>query len=277
VVRPEATGHVRADPGQIEQVLLNLALNARDAMPEGGTLILELADVVLDESYTREHADARPGRHVMLTVSDTGTGMDAATVARIFDPFFTTKPKGQGTGLGLSTVYGIVKQSGGYVAVYTEPGRGTTFKVYLPRVDDPVDAPVTVVEPPSLGGSESILVAEDEAGVHRLVQRVLQEHGYEVQIATTPGEAIRLATEHAGSIDLLLTDVVLPHMNGGALADQIRAIRPGIGVLYMSGYTDNTIAKLGVLEVGAPFIHKPFSPAGLARKVRAVLDARVLR
>jgi signal transduction histidine kinase len=274
VLRPGAIGHVRADPGQVEQVLLNLALNARDAMPDGGTLILELADIVLDESYTREHADATPGRHVMLAVTDTGTGMDAATVARIFDPFFTTKPKGQGTGLGLSTVYGIVKQSGGHVDVYTEPGRGTTFKVYLPRVDDPVDARVAQPEPPSLGGCETILVAEDEAGVHRLVQRVLDEHGYEVLLATTPEQAVSLATDYAGSIDLLLSDVVLPHMSGRVLADQIRAIRPGIAILYMSGYTDNTIAQLGVLEAGTPFIQKPFSPGGLARKIRAVLDTR---
>ena len=276
VMRPGAAGHVRADAGQIEQVLLNLALNARDAMSGGGTLTLELADVVLDETSTRDHPDINPGPYVRLAVTDTGTGMDQATVARIFEPFFTTKPKGKGTGLGLSTVYGIVKQSGGLMTVDSEPGRGTTFTVYLPRVDEPVEAPIRKSEPPPQGGSETILVAEDEPGVHRLVSRVLKQLGYEVLLATTPEQALAHARDHDGPIHLLLSDVVLPQMSGRALADRIRERRPEVAVLYMSGYTDVMIAQLGMLDAGTPFLQKPFSPSLLARRIRASLDGQAL-
>ena len=274
VLKPGAAGHVRADAGQIEQVLLNLALNARDAMPGGGILTFELADVVIDQSSTRDHGDISPGQYVKLAVADNGTGMDSVTVARIFEPFFTTKPRGKGTGLGLSTVYGIVKQSGGFMTVDSEPGRGTMFTVYLPRVDEPVDTPVVKREPPPVGGSETILVVEDEPGVHRLVQRVLKQLGYAVLSATTPEEAVADARHHRGPIDLLLSDVGLPQMSGRALADRIREIRPGIAVLYMSGYTDPMIAQLGMLEPGTPLLQKPFSPAVLARGVRSALDGQ---
>jgi CheY-like chemotaxis protein len=272
VVRGVPAGRVRADPGQIEQVILNLALNARDAMPGGGTLILEVADVILDESYTREHADAHPGSFVMLAVSDNGTGMDAGTAARVFEPFFTTKPQGQGTGLGLSTVYGIVKQSGGHIALYSEVGTGTTFKVYLPFVNDPVDKIVAPHTPTLLDGTETILVAEDEPGVRRLVERVLEHHGYRVLPVATPHEAIEMARAHAEPIHLLLSDVVLPHMSGRALAGHVIDILPDVRVLYTSGYTDNTISQLGVLEPGTPFLQKPFTPEALLRKIREVLD-----
>jgi PAS domain S-box-containing protein len=264
-------GRVKADPGQVEQVILNLAVNARDAMPDGGTLVLEVADVVLDESYTRCHATTKPGRYVMLAVSDTGAGMDAATQARVFEPFFTTKQKEKGTGLGLATVYGIVKQSGGHIWLYSELGRGSTFKVYLPRVDAAVDTPVT--QPPlgSLLGSETILVVEDEESVRKLVRKALERYGYRVLLAATPSEALEVARAETSTIHLLLSDVILPQMSGSALASQIVHGRPAMRILYMSGYTDDAIVRYGVLEQGTPFLQKPFTPEGLARKVREVL------
>jgi signal transduction histidine kinase/CheY-like chemotaxis protein len=274
-VETRTTGHVgrvKADPGQIEQVILNLAINARDAMPEGGTLMLELADVTLDKPYTLQHAGTRPGRYVMLTVSDTGVGMDEATRARIFEPFFTTKELGKGTGLGLSTVYGIVTQSGGNIWVYSEPGGGSTFKVYLPRVDAPPDQPPVRVAPDSLAGDETILVVEDEPGVRALVQKVLAQYGYQVVVAATPQEALLIATREAGRFDLVISDVVLPQMSGRALAAQILSSQPHARVLYMSGYTDNAIVHRGVLDAGTPFLQKPFTPEALARKTREVLQ-----
>jgi PAS domain S-box-containing protein len=275
VVRtPPEIGHIKADAGQIEQVILNLGINARDAMPDGGTLLLELMDVELDVSYTRQHVDASPGPHVMLAVSDTGGGMDAATAARVFEPFFTTKPKGQGTGLGLSTVHGIVKQSGGIIGVYSEPGAGTTFKVYLPRVDAPIDVTPAATTVETRHGSETILLLEDEDAVRGLAERVLEQHGYRVLAAATPGEALGLAAGCKGGLHLLLSDVVLPGMSGTSLAHKLLADHPGLSVLYMSGYTDGAIVQNGVLERDTPFIQKPFTPEALLRKVRAVLDRR---
>ncbi len=264
-------GRVKADPGQIEQVLLNLAVNARDAMPKGGTLMLEVHDALLNESFSRRHVTIKPGPYVMLAVSDTGTGMDAATQARIFEPFFTTKEKGKGTGLGLATVYGIVKQSGGHIWLYSEPGRGSTFKVYLPRVDDPVDVPVKPAALGTLRGSETILIVEDEESVRELVQRVLEHFGYSIMTAGTPTEALDIINRETRPIHLLVSDVILPQMSGSTLASKILSTNPGMRVLYMSGYTDDAIVHHGVLNRDTPFLQKPFTPEALARKVREVL------
>ena len=271
---PPDIGHVQADPGQIEQVVLNLAINARDAMPGGGTLLLELTDIVLDESYTRRHVDAAEGPHVMLAVSDTGMGMDAATASRVFEPFFTTKPQGKGTGLGLSTVHGIVKQSGGSIEVYSEPGRGTTFKIYLPRVDAPIDVTPLGAPEKARGGSETVLLLEDEEAVRALAERILAQHGYRVLVAATPREALDIAAGYQDSLHLLLSDMVLPEMSGPSLAEKLLAGRPGLSVLYMSGYTDHAIVHSGMLEHDTPFIQKPFTPEALLLKVREVLDGR---
>jgi PAS domain S-box-containing protein len=265
-------GAVKADPGQVEQVIVNLVVNARDAMPRGGRLTIELHNVELDETYTRAHVDARPGPHVLLAVSDTGCGMDAATMARIFEPFFTTKGE-KGTGLGLATVHGIVKQSGGHVAVYSEVGRGTTFKVYLPRVEQ---------QPPSgqshaglatvPHGSETVLLVEDEDGVRALTRHVLENCGYTILEACDGPGAVRLAGQHQGPIDLLVTDVVMPRMSGSEVAGRLAERYPGMKVLFLSGYTDDAVVRHGILEAEVAFLHKPFSPASLAVKVREVLD-----
>ncbi|MEO8348638.1 MAG: PAS domain S-box protein [Acidobacteriota bacterium] len=268
-----ALGTVRADAGQIEQVIMNLAVNARDAMPRGGQLSLETANVELDETYTRTHVPAQPGPYVMLAVSDTGAGMDEATRERIFEPFFTTKEKGHGTGLGLSTVYGIVKQSGGYIWVYTEPGRGTSFKVYLPRVSAPAE-PLSAAEaaPVSVGGAETILLVEDEESVRALSRKILESKGYRVLEAADGAQAVELALGRP--IDLLLTDMVLPGMGGREIAARIHDTHPRAKVLYTSGYTDDVIVRRGLMERGAAFLEKPFTPTVLARKVREVLDQR---
>ncbi len=263
---------IEADPGQLEQVLLNLVVNARDAMPHTGQLTIETAGVVLDEAYTSKHPEAQPGLHVMLAVSDTGYGMDAATRQRIFEPFFTTKPREHGTGLGLSTVFGIVKQHGGNIWVYSEPGQGTTFKIYLPAVETltttvPAEDPVAEL----LQGTETILVVEDEAAVRELVSSTLQAYGYRVLETDDPDRGLELAAAHKGVIHLLLTDVIMPGMNGWQLFQQLVATRQELKVLYMSGYTDNAIAHHGVLDEGVAFLQKPFTIHHLLQKVRAVL------
>ncbi len=264
---------VRADPGQLEQVIVNLVVNARDAMPRGGRLTIETARVDLDAAYAWEHGTVEPGRYALLAVTDTGVGIDRAAQARLFEPFFTTKEFGKGTGLGLATVYGIVKQSGGYIWVYSEPGRGATFKVYLPRVElagEPVAAP----QPPAraLGGTETILLAEDEPAVRNLARRVLEKHGYTLLLAATGRDGVRLAEQHGSPIDLLVTDVVMPEMGGRELAQRLTTWQPSLKVLYLSGYTDDAIVHHGVLDAGVAFLQKPFKPDELVRKIREVLD-----
>jgi PAS domain S-box-containing protein len=267
-------GSIKADIGQLEQVLVNLAVNARDAMPAGGHLTIETSDVELDETYARQHAAVEPGAHVVLVVSDTGHGMDAATQQRLFEPFFTTRPIGQGTGLGLATVHGIVAQSGGHVAVYSEVGFGATFKVYLPRTDA---APETVAASPAgpdAGrGNEIILLVEDEEIVRQFAHKVLVRNGYTVHAMGTPARAIEFAKSHRDRIDVILSDVVLPHMSGRALVNELQQHHPESRVLYMSGYTDSAIVHHGVLEPGMWFLQKPFSGDALLRKLRELLDA----
>ena len=269
---------VRADAGQIEQVIMNLAVNARDAMPSGGKLTLETSNVTLEEDYSRLHAPLRPGEYVMLAISDTGAGMDADTQSHIFEPFFTTKGQ-KGTGLGLSTVYGIVKQSGGYIWVYSEVGRGTTFKVYLPRVASIGEAataqPAVSVETHKVEpGTETILLVEDEANLRYLARQFLEKQGYRVIEAADGAVAMQIAVAHEGVIHLLLTDVIMPGMNGRELAQRISEIRPNVQVLYMSGYTENVVGHYGTLDAGVRLLQKPFSLRNLKSIVREVLDAR---
>ena len=267
-------GHVSVDPSQLEQVIVNLTVNARDAMPEGGQLMVELTDVELDAAYVATHPEATVGPHVQLAVSDTGIGMDSATQARIFEPFFTTKETGRGTGMGLATVYGIVKQSGGSIYVYSEPGHGTTFRVYFPRVaGTAAPAVAEPIEPrPSAAGSETMLLVEDDAAVRGFARRTLEAQGYEVLEAGSGAEALALADAHAGMIDLLVTDVVMPGLQGHRLAEQLRAARPGLRVLYVSGFTENSVIHRGVAAEGIAFLAKPFSAEALGRAVRAALD-----
>ena len=267
-------GSVKADPGQIEQVLMNLALNARDAMPNGGKLTLETANAQLDASYASEHQPISPGRYVMLAVSDTGEGMSPEVQARIFEPFFTTKEVGKGTGLGLSTVYGIVKQSGGYIWVYSEPDRGTTFKIYFPSVDQDAESLGTEKRPNNaLRGTETLLLVEDDSQLRQLSSSVLAHCGYRVLVASGPEEGLATAKANHKDIRLLITDVVMPGMNGRQLAEQIQRDSPKIKVLYISGYTNNAIVHYGVLDKGLWFLPKPFTLSALVSKVREVLDA----
>jgi CheY-like chemotaxis protein len=264
---------VEADPAQLEQVVLNLVVNARDAMPQGGKIVIETKNLELDEVYAHQHVSVSPGRYVMLAVSDQGCGMDAETLKHIFEPFYTTKHHAEGTGLGLSTVYGVVKQSGGNVWVYSEVGRGTTFKVYLPQANEVVDARRTeVVSTAVAGGTETVLLAEDEELVRKFVRSVLEKSGYTVLEAHHGSEALRVALQHPDPIHLLLTDMVMPLMDGKLLAQRMMDLRPGIRVLYMSGYSENAVVHHGVLESGTAFVEKPFTVETLARKVREALD-----
>lgn len=271
----QETGAIRVDPGQFEQILINLAVNARDAMPNGGKLTLEVGSVTLDQDYARVHKAVTPGEHVMIAVTDTGMGMDPQTLSRIFDPFFTTKERGKGTGLGLSTVYGIVKQSGGNIWVYSEPGHGTTFKVYFPRVFEPLDSARSQESDLDIPrGRETVLVVEDETLVREVTVQALQDLGYTVLAASGPEEAQVIAGEFQEEIHLLLTDVVMPLMSGQQLAERLAERRPQMLVLYASGYTDNSIVHHGVLDAGVAFLQKPFTKRALAQKVREVLEGK---
>lgn len=271
-VQATEPARVKADAGQIEQLIMNLVVNARDAMPQGGKLTLETQNVELDEAYARTHVAVQPGQYVMLAVSDSGTGMSKEVLGHLFEPFFTTKEPGVGTGLGLSTVYGVVKQSGGNIWVYSEVGRGTTFKVYLPRVHEPVDSTLPRRPRASLTGTETILLVEDEKGLRILARRVLEKNGYRVLDAPDGVKALELVRQYEEPIHLLVTDVVMPHMGGRELADEVTSIRLGVKVLYLSGYTAAAIAHRGVLEPHVHFLEKPYTPASLASKVREVLD-----
>jgi PAS domain S-box-containing protein len=266
-------GAVKTDPGWIEQVIMNLAVNGRDAMPSGGKLIIETNNAELDEPYTRNHVAIKPGRYVKLCVSDTGVGMVPEVREHLFEPFFTTKKKGKGTGLGLSTVYGIVKQSGGNIWVYSEPGLGTTFNIYLPRMDESlVDMREKVTREEHPGGGETILVVEDEEDVRGLAVRILKRQGYTVLEASCGNDALLLSKERIEPIDMVLTDVVMPGMSGPQLADQLIHLHPKMQVLYMSGYTDNAVFHHGILDAGVNYIQKPFTIDGLMKKMREVLD-----
>ncbi len=275
VLHPELW-NIRADPGQIAQIIMNLGVNARDAMPQGGVFTIETSNAELTEAYAATHAEVTPGRYAVLAVSDTGIGMDRETQARIFEPFFTTKEPGKGTGLGLATVYGIVKQSGGHIWVYSEPGKGTTFKVYLPHAEgDGGRGAIPGERRENYRGTETILLVEDEASVRRLVAEVLRSQGYDVLVASNPEEATQISGGYAKAIHLLLTDLVMPRWNGRQLAENLVLSRPEMKVLFMSGYTDDTVVRQGAIQEGTPFLQKPFTPESLVRRVRGVLDSRL--
>jgi two-component system cell cycle sensor histidine kinase/response regulator CckA len=265
-------GCVKADPGQVEQIIMNLAVNARDAMPGGGQLTIETMNAELDNADGHTHQWVEPGSYVMLAVSDTGCGMDKETQAHIFEPFFTTKEPGKGTGLGLATVYGIVKQSGGYIWVYSEQGKGTSFKIYLPRIEEAAERLEPLSTPnAALRGSETVLLVEDEEMVRALAQAILERYGYTVLAARNVQDALWFAQEGPTAIDLLLTDTIMPGMNGPELAQRVLAVRPAMKVLYMSGYTDKAFASTAAWEPGRAFLQKPFTPQTLGHKVREML------
>ena len=269
---PRRLSSVLADPGQIDQVIMNLAINARDAMPSGGKITIETKDVTLDDPYASEHIDVEPGPYVMLAISDTGAGMTKDVQARIFEPFFTTKEAGKGTGLGLSTVFGIVKQSGGHIWVYSEPDQGATFKVYLPVTQKARDSEFPPEKPQSLHGNETVLLVEDQDEVRAVALQILRRYGYHVIEARNAGEALLYCEQHPLTIHLLLSDVVMPQMNGRKLADRLYQIRPHMKVLFMSGYTENAIVHHGILDPGIEYVQKPLLPETLARRVREVLE-----
>jgi len=267
-------GQIKADQGQIEQVIVNLAVNARDAMPRGGKLTAETANIEVDDAYAREQGNVSPGSFIMLTVTDTGVGMDAETQSHIFEPFFTTKERGKGTGLGLATVYGVVKQSGGFIWVYSEPGHGTRFKILLPRVEEPAHAVTqNASSEASYGGSETILLAEDEESLRQLLMNILSEYGYTVLEAANGPQALGIARQYQGQIHLLVTDVVMPGMSGPQLATELGPVRPNIKVLYMSGYTEFAAGHTEIPQRGRLLLQKPFTRQSLADKVRQALGS----
>jgi CheY-like chemotaxis protein len=269
-------GRIRIDPSQMDQILANLVVNARDAIAGVGKITIEAAPVVIDEAYCATHVYAKPGAYVLLAVSDSGCGMGQETLAQVFEPFFTTKTVGHGTGLGLATVYGIVKQNDGFINVYSEPGHGTTFRIYLPLADGvPIDDSIGMKLDASLEGSETLLVVEDDQEILDLTRSILETLGYRVLTAMTPVDAIALATRHGRSIDLVISDVVMPEMNGRQLARRLCEITPDLKCLFMSGYTANVIARSGVLEPGVHFIQKPFSINELAVKIKEVLRSGI--
>jgi CheY-like chemotaxis protein len=269
----ENLGSIKTDPGQMEQIVMNIVVNARDAMPSGGKLILETDNVYLDEEYARSHPSVKPGYYVKLSISDTGCGMTPEIRERVFEPFFTTKEKGKGTGLGLSTVYGIVKQSDGNISVYSEPGKGTTFTIYLPRMDEPAEMLIKKGESDEVPrGDETVLVVEDEEAVRKYAVRILKKQGYKVLEATQGDEALLVLERHPETIDLILTDVVMPGMSGPKLVESLRQIRKKSKILYMSGYTDESVIRHGVREGEVNFVQKPFTLEMLGRRVREVLD-----
>ncbi len=271
---PADLGLVKADPGQLEQVVINLAVNARDAMPNGGHLVIETANVVLDGAYTAIYPDMQPGQYALMVISDNGVGMSEGVKAHLFEPFFTTKEQGKGTGLGLAAVYGIIKQSDGHITVYSEVDLGSTFRIYLPRIEAMPQAELaTETQRVALSGDETILLAEDDPVVRSLARHMLEDQGYTILEAGSGSEALQLAQRYPGSIDMLLTDVIMPDLNGKALAAELSRLRPGLKVLFMSGYTDDAIVHHGVLGPHVAFLPKPFNHLALVGKVRAVLDA----